>query len=474
MRLAVPALALVAAFSLCRAEDAKDLPTQRAEAIEKGIAYLKKVQASDGSWDDTMMPFGGLGHMKPGTTALGALALLKSGVAPDDPCIKKAFEFIVAGKLEHTYDVGCILMALEARFNWEQPHLDDAPGTQTVERKTPAGKKIKMTPADLELAQKCVEFLKTKQGPVGWTYPPAANGFREDVSNTQYALLGLDAAERLGVEVPKEVYVKAQELLVANQEKDGPEVSAFPVPGADMSYKELKKIEKDTKDAIKKIEGAFKGKKQGDTNAAGHTEEDERRSTEEDAAKKVFKTSEKAKAMKARGWGYAFTPDKSNGMPPAGDAKPTGAMTTAGLACLFICKAHLDGSKEYEKNLKAPIDHALRDGAAWMAKNFSVTQNPAGRMHLLYYLYGLERAGVLLLVPKFGEHDWYDEGTREILKTQKTDGNWDAGGQGTAGPMTDTCFALLFLARGTTPIVRIPTRTATGVGGDSPKPDAGK
>jgi len=156
----------------------------------------------------------------------------------------------------------------------------------------------------------------------------------------------------------------------------------------------------------------------------------------------------------------------------------TGSMTTAGLACLFICKAHLDGSQVYEKSLRGPIDKGLRDGAAWMAKNFSASSNPGGdaggggggrrgRMpgHVFYYMYGLERAGVLLLVPRFGEHDWYDEGCKMFVKAQLENGSWDAQESGTVGPVCDTCFALLFLSRGTTPIVRIPTRTATGPAG---------
>jgi hypothetical protein len=152
-------------------------------------------------------------------------------------------------------------------------------------------------------------------------------------------------------------------------------------------------------------------------------------------------------------------------------------MTTAGLACLFICKAHLDGTKTGE-SMKPKIDQGLRDGAAWVAKHFAVDSNPGndagggGRVragHVLYYLYGLERAGVFLLVPKFGDHDWYDEGSKHLVGIQKSDGSWDAGDEGTVGPVCDTCFALLFLARGTTPIVRIPTRTATGVGGADKK-----
>ena len=40
-----------------------------------------------------------------------------------------------------------------------------------------------------------------------------------------------------------------------------------------------------------------------------------------------------------------------------------------------------------------------------------------------------------------------------------------AGPDAATANLLDTCFALLFLCRGTTPFVKIPTRTATGTGG---------
>jgi hypothetical protein len=43
--------------------------------------------------------------------------------------------------------------------------------------------------------------------------------------------------------------------------------------------------------------------------------------------------------------------------------------------------------------LKPRVNQALRDGAAWLAKNYSVSANPGGSLHHYYYLYGLERAG---------------------------------------------------------------------------------
>jgi len=67
-------------------------------------------------------------------------------------------------------------------------------------------------------------------------------------------------------------------------------------------------------------------------------------------------------------------------------------------------------------------------------------------------------------VKKFGEHDWYVEGARYILKEQEPEGWWGKGistvksSRGTQKRINpcDTCFALLFLKRGTTPIVGVP------------------
>jgi uncharacterized membrane protein YgcG len=501
--LLAPLLLLVPTRTIAQGDD---LALKRNDAIEKGIAWLKARQASDGSWMYDDGPFHLTVPMRQGCTALCALALMKSGVAPDDAVINKAFDFINSVQIEHVYEAGCVLLALEARYNWEPPAADDDAGDSTREKKGPAVKKLKAQGRDVDLAQRCVAFLaKTQQETGSWSYPNtdsfARMGTRTDLSNTQYALLGLDAAERLNVPVPKALYEKSQEFFVTNQEKDGAEVAGFPVPGADMSYRDLKKVEKEMRDKLKQIETSFKGKAADDVNAEGHTQAEERRTTEEDAARKILRTVSALPKMHARGWTYTYAapeqqPGGGNGGTQGGDPNggnggngggrrggrgggrgrnrgTTGSMTTAGLACLFICKAHLDGTQLYEKSLKGPIDKALRDGAAWVAENFSVAANPGaeggnqGRVragHLYYYLYGLERAGVLLLVPKFGTHDWYDEGSRAIVGAQTKEGSWDAGDNGTVGPVCDTCFALLYLARGTTPIVRIPTRTATGPG----------
>jgi hypothetical protein len=471
--------------STTRADEAEELAKKRTKALAGGIEWLKKCQGADGSWNYEDKPFAiqGLKHMVNGCTALCLYAMLKAGVEPKDAAVEKGFNFIRGSQIEQIYAAGTILLALDARYNWEAPLIEqEEEGQGTHEKKKVAEpKKMKPPAVDLDLAQRCVDLIVKSQQPEGsWRYLPAQGPavMKNDASHPQYALLGLDAAERLGIKVDTEVFLKSANYFLEGQEQDGPEVNPFPVPGADLSYKELKKIEKEMKDKIRKIEAEFKGKKPGDVNGVGHTEADERGTVEREASDKIYKTNEKLPKMKSRGWPYMYVPRQDNGgttqAPQRGAAgmgpaewqkKVTGSMTTSGLAALLICKAQLDGTAVYEKSLKGPINKALRDAAAWIATNYSVDKNPGSNGHHYYYMYGLERGGMIGLIPKFGDHDWYKDGTAMFLRAQKSDGSWDAGMAGTSGPVPDTAFALLFLSKGTTPVVRIPNRTATGPGG---------
>ncbi|MHC4470521.1 MAG: prenyltransferase/squalene oxidase repeat-containing protein, partial [Planctomycetota bacterium] len=207
-----------------------------------------------------------------------------------------------------------------------------------------------------------------------------------DHSNTQYALLGLAAARRCGVPVDRKVFLTAAKHLLDTQEKTGPE--------------------------IRRIVHVDQG---------------------EGYARRYLTNS----YDRARGWGY--TP---------GDAA-TGSMTTAGVSSLAICRSELLGWSGYPKTIAARMERGIKDGLAWLNHNFSVTRNPGGGGWLYYYLFGLERAGVLTDVRFIGDHDWYKEGADYLLGAQRKDGHW-AGRRQNA--LTNTCFALLFLRRATVPV----------------------
>jgi hypothetical protein len=65
----------------------------------------------------------------------------------------------------------------------------------------------------------------------------------------------------------------------------------------------------------------------------------------------------------------------------------------------------------------------------------------------LYFLWTLERVGVLYNLETIGGKDWYVWGVGLVLEAQQKDGHWQVPARIGAPPQVDTCFALLFLKR---------------------------
>jgi hypothetical protein len=91
-------------------------------------------------------------------------------------------------------------------------------------------------------------------------------------------------------------------------------------------------------------------------------------------------------------------------------------------------------------------DEEVHEGLQWILKHFSVSENPGvGNKNFYYYMYGLERAGMLFGTEIIGSHKWYPEGAESLLALQQADGGW--------GADNETCFAILFLTRATRRLV---------------------
>ena len=131
------------------------------------------------------------------------------------------------------------------------------------------------------------------------------------------------------------------------------------------------------------------------------------------------------------------------------------SMTAGGLSSLAICHEALAGS--------GAMDQILLDKVVWRALRYlgtELTQKGLGPLEP-YACYGVERACVLTGTKRFrvGEEtfDWYERGAKRLMPTQSARGTWGArhggGAKGNGyGEMVDTCFALLFLGRTTTPV----------------------
>jgi hypothetical protein len=159
-----------------------------------------------------------------------------------------------------------------------------------------------------------------------------------------------------------------------------------------------------------------------------------------------------------------------------------GSMTAVGVASLVICKAMVLGEEKAPgfEYLKIP---AVTRGMIWLEDRFAADHHPgidkvqvgapaaggppggmpamSNRTFHFYWLYAVERVGMLLGLRYVGDHDWYREGAEWLVENQAADGSWsNPANQGGAPepPLAATCFALLFLKKATLPVVTPPTR----------------
>src|SRR5688572_22169447 len=123
-------------------------------------------------------------------TALAAYTLAKSGVRKKDESLLAARKALAGAEMKSTYSAAVHLL------------LQEALGPE----------------ADRAAAEKSLAFLVANQSPGGvWAYP----WDHECGSNTQFALLGLRAARRLGLEVPAATLEAAAEGLWRFQDRSG-------------------------------------------------------------------------------------------------------------------------------------------------------------------------------------------------------------------------------------------------------------
>ena len=64
-----------------------------------------------------------------------------------------------------------------------------------------------------------------------------------------------------------------------------------------------------------------------------------------------------------------------------------------------------------------------------------------------YFLWSVERVGMLYGRKAIADKEWYPWGAENLVELQSADGDWRNGNYPGATPVTDTCFALLFLKR---------------------------
>ncbi len=185
VRSVVAVLTLILGSAPCLAIDPHS--PEVTQAIERGVTFLREH----------------LDEMKSYEAGIVGYALIRSGEAVDSPDVKTTLRRILDDKFHG------------GTYNRETPHQFYEAGTEMMMLEAVSARRYQR---ELELI---ATFAVDNQWPSGsWYYyrQPEQGG---DTSHTQYAILGLWAASRAGVRIPRGVWSRAAEWHIKNQLSDG-------------------------------------------------------------------------------------------------------------------------------------------------------------------------------------------------------------------------------------------------------------
>lgn len=150
------------------------------------------------------------------------------------------------------------------------------------------------------------------------------------------------------------------------------------------------------------------------------------------------------------GWNYS-----REGRDRGGDHPSYGSMTAAGVANLFLIRDLLDPAvgcpckgNRSQGSRNGKVEAALARGIKWLGENFTLDNPQCGRF-VSYWMYSVERVGIATGFKYLGTHNWYGEGVKLFLGSQKDNGAWSDA----FGPVADTATTILFLVKGRGPIL---------------------
>jgi hypothetical protein len=371
------------------------------EAARKaGMQYLLDAQTNDGSWD---YPGHGVG-----ITSLCAVALIENGVPIDDRAIERAHRYVLDNYLDvtQTYDISLAILFLSRLGD-----RDDKTAIRDLAARLIAGQN-----QDGGWHYTCPKVRSAYlTGGGDRPDPPGGPG---DNSCTQFATLGLWVASRWDVNIDEPMAHVAYRF-VRDQNKDGgwPYMYSVATPqgsSQSMSFAGLFCLTVARANRIRAIQRA-----------------------QEDG-----KDPPKLPEIKPR------TP-----APPA-------ANTTPGTPMPEEEERDEDEPTLEEEEAANFVDPGkdtatLQDDPVFSRGLEFATQLTAGigAGSPRYFLWSVERMGVILGMEKFGEVDWFQRGADALLAVQGQgagefegeEGAWTPPGTGNA--LSDTSFAILFLRK---------------------------
>jgi len=157
------------------------------KALERGSKYLERLLGEGRKVPEFRYPLG--------ARALYAAALISSAKDLNSSVLRRLYKEMAALPFKRVYSVALYAIAIEYKY---KRLLHAARGRVRA---------IRPTKADRTALKHAVAWLIRAQGPAsgGWAYTPVRRGSWYDLSNTQFAVLGLEAGRRFGLAVPADV-----------------------------------------------------------------------------------------------------------------------------------------------------------------------------------------------------------------------------------------------------------------------------
>ena len=167
-------------------------PENIQRAIEKARDWLIREQEGNGSWECSMRTE----ETRVGATALVMLALANAGVDRSHVAMQRGLDWLRRQTPDETYSVSLQTLVLAML----SPDADRAILERNVD---------------------WLEKAQVSQGPAVGSWSYGSNKGTGDNSNAQFALLALHEADRAGIRVRREVWVRAQQYWAGCANTDG-------------------------------------------------------------------------------------------------------------------------------------------------------------------------------------------------------------------------------------------------------------
>jgi hypothetical protein len=384
-------------------------------AVDDGIVILKKTQLPDGSWVHPADKLGGAYRV--GYAALPALTLLECGESPNLKAIKDAAAFVRSKvpEIDGTYELALSILFLDRLGSPSDKKHIQTMALRLIAAQTATGgwgyKCPKMDP----VTQKNLLTTLQRLNPLHRTLATDKPG-TEATGNKPPTTEKADPGRTQPVRIPAELQI-------------------LPV---------LQDPSKQTLQDLPNRQGAPLGATTDNSNTQFATlalwTAQKYDIPLERTMQLLLRRFESSQHKDTGAWEYYYV---------FGGGGEAPAMDCCGLIGLAVgTGAGLAGLDKDARARKAQ-DPRVVNALAALSKHIG---EPTGRMNdipqqNLYFLWSLERVGVIYDLPKIAGKDWYRWAAEMLVANQTKQGYWDKGLYPGATPILDTCMALLVLKK---------------------------